>query len=114
MTNIILCGCGGRMGQAIIREAEGSKSFRIMAGIDINASALATAHKFPIFEQISDFPEKAKRLAEEFWPGPLTMVLSKADIVPKQTTGGLNTVAVRMPVDPTALAFIEAAGGYEA
>ena len=58
MTNIILCGCGGRMGQAIIREAEGSKSFRIMAGIDINASALATAHKFPIFEQISDFPEK--------------------------------------------------------
>ncbi len=63
---------------------------------------------------VSDFPEKAKRLAEEFWPGPLTMVLPKADIVPKQTTGGLNTVAVRMPVDPTALAFIEAAGGYVA
>lgn len=63
---------------------------------------------------VSDFPESAKRLAEEFWPGPLTMVLPKADIVPKQTTGGLNTVAVRMPVDPTALAFIEAAGGYVA
>lgn len=63
---------------------------------------------------VSDFPECAKRLAKEFWPGPLTMVLPKADIVPKQTTGGLNTVAVRMPVDPTALAFIEAAGGYVA
>lgn len=63
---------------------------------------------------VSDFPECAKRLAKEFWPGPLTMVLPKADIVPKQTTGGLDTVAVRMPVDPTALAFIEAAGGYVA
>ena len=63
---------------------------------------------------VADFPMKAKKLAEEFWPGPLTMVLPKADIVPKQTTGGLDTVAVRMPVDPTALAFIEAAGGYVA
>ena len=63
---------------------------------------------------VSDFPEKAKRLAKEFWPGPLTMVLPKADIVPKQTTGGLDTVAVRMPVDPIALSFIEAAGGYVA
>ncbi len=63
---------------------------------------------------VSEFPDTAKRLAQEFWPGPLTMVLPKADIVPKQTTGGLDTVAVRMPVDPTALAFIEAAGGYVA
>ncbi len=63
---------------------------------------------------VSDFPHRAQKLAEEFWPGPLTMVLPKADIVPKQTTGGLDTVAVRMPVDPTALVFIEAAGGYVA
>ncbi len=63
---------------------------------------------------VSDFPDKAKLLAKEFWPGPLTMVLPKAYIVPKETTGGLETVAVRMPVDPTALAFIEAAGGYVA
>lgn len=63
---------------------------------------------------VSDFPKSARRLAQEFWPGPLTMVLPKAEIVPKQTTGGLDTVAVRMPVDPTALAFIEAAGGYVA
>ena len=67
-----------------------------------------------IYRIVADFPETAKRLAQEFWPGPLTMVLPKADIVPKQTTGGLDTVAVRMPVDPTALAFIEAAGGYVA
>ena len=63
---------------------------------------------------VSEFPLKAKKLATEFWPGPLTMVLPKSDAVPAETTGGLNTVAVRMPVDPIALSFIEAAGGYVA
>lgn len=63
---------------------------------------------------VSEFPENAKKLASVFWPGPLTMVLPKSDVVPDATTGGLNTVAVRMPVDPIALAFIEAAGGYVA
>ena len=42
-------------------------------------------------------PESAYRLAERFWPGPLTMVLPAKDIVPKKTTGGLSTVAVRCP-----------------
>lgn len=42
-------------------------------------------------------PESAYRLAEAFWPGPLTMVLPAKDIVPKRTTGGLSTVAVRCP-----------------
>ncbi|MBQ8038936.1 MAG: threonylcarbamoyl-AMP synthase [Lachnospiraceae bacterium] len=63
---------------------------------------------------VSEFPESAKKLAATFWPGPLTMVLPKADVVPSETTGGLNTVAVRMPVDPIALSFIDAAGGYVA
>jgi len=63
---------------------------------------------------VSDFPQTAQKLAHEFWPGPLTMVLPKSDLVPGETTGGLETVAVRMPVDPIALSFIEAAGGYVA
>lgn len=58
--------------------------------------------------------EEARKLAEAFWPGPLTMILEKSDLVPKETTGGLDTVAVRMPSHPIALAFIEAAGGYVA
>ena len=65
-----------------------------------------------IYKIVSDFPTQAQKLANEFWPGPLTMVLPKADIVPVETTGGLKTVAVRMPVDPIALSFIDAAGGY--
>ena len=46
---------------------------------------------------VENVPEYAKRLAAAFWPGPLTIILKKSDIVPKQTTGGLETVAVRMP-----------------
>ena len=56
----------------------------------------------------------AKALADAFWPGPLTMILKKSDKVPYETTGGLDTVAVRMPVHKTAAAFIRAAGGYVA
>ena len=59
-------------------------------------------------------PEKVNRLAEAFWPGPLTIIMEKSDIVPKETTGGLSTVAVRMPSHPVALEFIKQAGGYVA
>lgn len=61
---------------------------------------------------VSEIPENAKRLAEAFWPGPLTMILPKSDLVPYETTGGLDTVAVRMPVHKVAREFIRAAGGY--
>ena len=59
-------------------------------------------------------PPKAEILAKELWPGPLTMILEKTDAVPPETTGGLSTVAVRMPQNKIALALIEAAGGYVA
>ncbi len=63
---------------------------------------------------VREIPESAARLAECFWPGPLTMILYKSDIVPRETTGGLDTVAVRMPVHPVARELIRAAGGYVA
>ena len=55
MTNIILCGCGGRMGKAIIESVKDGCT--IVAGVDVNASALSTG--FPVYEKISDFPGKA-------------------------------------------------------
>lgn len=61
-----------------------------------------------------DIPEKAYKVAEAFWPGPLTIILKKVDELPKETTGGLDTVAVRMPIHPIALKFIKAAGGFVA
>lgn len=63
---------------------------------------------------VEEVPATAKRLASLFWPGPLTMILKKSARVPYETTGGLDTVAVRMPVHDVALDFIEAAGGYVA
>ena len=57
-----------------------------------------------------NIPETAYRLAERFWPGPLTMILPKADCVPLVTTGGLDTVGVRCPDHAVTRAIIEAAG----
>lgn len=57
-----------------------------------------------------DVPDTAYQLAEAFWPGPLTMILRAKEVVPKRTTGGLDTVAVRCPAHPVALAIIAAAG----
>lgn len=61
---------------------------------------------------VREIPESARKLAKMFWPGPLTMIFHKSDMVPKETTGGLDTVAVRMPVHPVARELIRAAGGY--
>lgn len=54
--------------------------------------------------------EDAKQLMNAFWPGPLTLILPKNDRVPLATTGGLSTVAIRMPRHPIALKVIEMAG----
>jgi L-threonylcarbamoyladenylate synthase len=62
-------------------------------------------------EKIAEKPDsKVLKLLERFWPGPLTIVLNKKDIVPDIITSGIPTVAVRMPVHPAALALIRAAG----
>lgn len=63
---------------------------------------------------VSCLPETAVRIADAFWPGPLTMILPKAEIVPKETTGGLDTVAVRFPAHPAARKLIAYSGGYVA
>lgn len=55
-------------------------------------------------------PEAAKRIMEAFWPGPLTIILNKKKEVPHGTTGGLNTVAIRMPSHPVAQALIRESG----
>lgn len=57
-----------------------------------------------------DIPDSARRLAKAFWPGPLTMVLPVKEIVPKRTTAGLNTVAIRCPEVPVTREIIRRAG----
>ena len=72
------------------------------------------ADKQDLYKIVREVPEKAKKLMEAFWPGPLTMIFYKNELVPQATTGGLDTVAVRMPSDRIAAAFIRAAGGFVA
>ena len=74
----------------------------------------------PLIVHIADFsdmyrvantvPEEAKKLSDAFWPGPLTMIVNKSDAVPDATTGGMDTVAVRMPNHPIALELIRKSG----
>lgn len=59
---------------------------------------------------VAEVPQEAEKLAEAFWPGPLTMILHKNDVIPYETTGGLDTVAIRMPSHPVARAFLQDSG----
>jgi L-threonylcarbamoyladenylate synthase len=60
---------------------------------------------------VADVPEAARKLAQAFWPGPLTLVMRKSDRVLDQITGGQETVAIRVPRHPVALALLEAFKG---
>jgi L-threonylcarbamoyladenylate synthase len=60
----------------------------------------------------SEIPPMAEALAKAFWPGPLTMIFKKKPVVPDTITGGLDTVAVRMPVHPVAMELIRTSGVY--
>lgn len=76
----------------------------------------------PLIVHISDFkdiallveeiPTALAELARVFWPGPLTVICRKSDVIPSGVTGGLDTVAIRMPNHPIALALIRLSGGY--
>ena len=59
---------------------------------------------------VKEVPQAAVKLAEAFWPGPLTMILPKSDAIPLVTSGGLDTVAIRMPSQPVARAIIARCG----
>lgn len=67
--------------------------------------------KFEDLEEIAkEVPQEAKKLADAFWPGPLTMIVYKNEKVPYETTGGMDTVAIRMPDHPVALELIRQSG----
>ncbi len=59
---------------------------------------------------VKEIPEGAKALADKFWPGPLTVILPKSELIPDEVSGGLDTVAVRMPSDEIARKIISEAG----
>lgn len=75
-----------------------------------NPLIVHVANRDSLQQIVSSIPPEAERLMERFWPGPLTLILPKAPGVPDIVTGGLGTVAVRMPDHPVAIALIQGAG----
>ena len=71
----------------------------------VHVSSVAMAKKL-----VSDWPERAEKLASSFWPGPLTLILPKNTRIPMEVTAGLPSVGIRMPAHPVAMQLIEAAG----
>lgn len=62
------------------------------------------------YRLVSEIPSAAYRLAENFWPGPLTIIMKHSGIIPNEVSAGLDTVAIRLPSHPTARAVIKACG----
>ena len=92
---------------------EGAKRIYAAKGRPSDNPLIVHIAEFEALDKITaDIPPQAKALADAFWPGPLTMIFRKSEAVPYETTGGLDTVAVRMPSHPTALALIRESGGY--
>ena len=101
----------GLGGDALNRES--SRKIYAAKGRPSDNPLIVHICKFEDIRQIvKEVPEEVCRIAEAFWPGPLTMILPKSELVPKETTGGLDTVAVRFPSDKIAQKLIEYSGGY--
>jgi len=83
-----------------------SKIFEIKGRPSDNPLIIHIADMKTLENLVSQIPPRAYLIIKKFWPGPVTLVLKKSKIVPKITTGGLNTVAVRMPRNNVALALI--------
>lgn len=91
-------------------EAAVAKIFAAKGRPQDNPLILHVAHARDMERFCRDIPQSAYRLADAFWPGPLTMVLPAKDIVPKCTTAELSTVAVRCPDSAVTRKIIELAG----
>lgn len=90
---------------------EASKKIYAAKGRPSDNPLIVHISKFEDLESIAkSVPQEAKKLADAFWPGPLTIIVNKNEKVPYETTGGMDTVAVRMPSDPIAKALIEESG----
>ena len=100
------------LGANALNEDAARKTYAAKGRPSDNPLIVHIAHMDDLKLIVKEIPELAVKIAEEYWPGPLTMIFEKTDLVPYGTTGGLDTVAVRMPSEEIALELIRAGGGY--
>ena len=101
----------GLGGDALRPEASG-KIYEAKGRPSDNPLIVHIAGMESLYHLADEISPQAERLAAAFWPGPMTMIFRKKKIVPDSTTGGLGTVAVRMPGHPVAMALIRKSGVY--
>ena len=100
------------LGADALNEEAAAKIYAAKGRPSDNPLIVHIADTKAVYELASEVPEKAVMLMEAFWPGPLTIILNKKKIVPNGTTGGLDTVAIRMPSHPVAMKLIKESGVY--
>ncbi|MDR1774266.1 MAG: threonylcarbamoyl-AMP synthase [Clostridioides sp.] len=98
------------LGANALDETAASKIYEAKGRPNDNPLIVHISNKEDIFDLVLEVPEKAKIIINKFWPGPITMILKKKSIIPKRTSGGLDTVAIRMPSNKIANAIINEAG----
>ncbi|ROR25701.1 L-threonylcarbamoyladenylate synthase [Mobilisporobacter senegalensis] len=100
------------LGANALNEEAARKIYAAKGRPSDNPLIIHIADKDALNELASEIPKVAENLVEAFWPGPLTIIFKKSDKVPMSTTGGLDTVAIRMPEEPISLALIKESGVY--
>lgn len=100
------------LGANALDEQAAKKTYAAKGRPSDNPLIIHIAETGALYEITENIPSEASALANKFWPGPLTMIFDKSEKVPYGTTGGLDTVAVRMPENKIALGLIRAGGGY--
>ncbi|MBI4417560.1 MAG: threonylcarbamoyl-AMP synthase [Ignavibacteriales bacterium] len=99
------------LGADALNEEAVKKVFAAKGRPQENPLIVHIADRSQLIDLADDIPEKGQKLGREFWPGPLTLVVKKTFLVPAAVTGGMETVAIRMPDHPVALALIEEFNG---
>lgn len=100
------------LGANALDEAAAARTYEAKGRPSDNPLIVHIAEDSALEAIVKEIPLKAKKIMEAFWPGPLTLIFEKSDRVPLGTTGGLSTVAVRMPENRIAQDLILAGGGY--
>ena len=98
------------LGANALDEKSVSKIFTIKGRPQDNPLIVHVASIKEVKPLVIDIPYVFELLARKYWPGPLTLIMKKSDIIPDNVTAGLKTVAIRMPAHPAALSLIQAFG----
>lgn len=98
------------LGANALDEDAAAKIYQAKGRPSDNPLLVHVADKEDVYDLVENIDERANLLMDKFWPGPLTIVFKKKDIIPARTSGGLDTVAIRMPSDQVARDLIRQAG----